>query len=119
MLFGNTVDPPRDRDRRVSVQDAGPTAIAAISLILAPRSGAAGFIRPEAQLSGIHHRRDIGVYERLVGYEPSARRDPLDADSRRPWRQGSTLLPNPSGLNAHYQLDGLVAAFAALREAAW
>jgi TDG/mug DNA glycosylase family protein len=28
------------------------------------------------------------------------------------------ILPNPSGLNAHYQLDGLAAAFAALREAA-
>jgi double-stranded uracil-DNA glycosylase len=27
------------------------------------------------------------------------------------------VLPNPSGLNAHYQLDGLTAAYAALREA--
>jgi double-stranded uracil-DNA glycosylase len=28
------------------------------------------------------------------------------------------ILPNPSGLNAHFQIDGLAAAFAALREAA-
>jgi double-stranded uracil-DNA glycosylase len=28
------------------------------------------------------------------------------------------VLPNPSGLNAHYQLPDLAAAFAALREAA-
>ena len=34
-------------------------------------------------------------------------------DSTRLW-----LLPNPSGLNAHYQLPDLVAAFAALRTAA-
>jgi TDG/mug DNA glycosylase family protein len=27
------------------------------------------------------------------------------------------VLPNPSGLNAHYQLDALAAAFAELREA--
>jgi len=30
---------------------------------------------------------------------------------------GLWVLPNPSGLNAHYQLDGLVAAFAELRGA--
>jgi hypothetical protein len=28
------------------------------------------------------------------------------------------VLPNPSGLNAHYRLDGLVEAFAELRRAA-
>jgi TDG/mug DNA glycosylase family protein len=38
----------------------------------------------------------------------------------RPERVGSTriwVLPNPSGLNAHYTLDRLAAEFAALREA--
>jgi TDG/mug DNA glycosylase family protein len=30
-------------------------------------------------------------------------------------RTGTWVLPNPSGLNAHYQLSGLVAAFAELR----
>jgi TDG/mug DNA glycosylase family protein len=29
------------------------------------------------------------------------------------------LLPNPSGLNAHYQLPQLVEAYAELRAAAW
>jgi double-stranded uracil-DNA glycosylase len=39
----------------------------------------------------------------------------------QPDRVGATriwILPNPSGLNAHYQLDGLAAAFRELRQAA-
>jgi double-stranded uracil-DNA glycosylase len=39
---------------------------------------------------------------------------------RQPGRLGGTgvwVLPNPSGLNAHYRLDGLAAEFAKLREA--
>ena len=37
---------------------------------------------------------------------------------QEPWgRTGVWVLPNPSGLNAHYQLPELTAAYAALREA--
>jgi TDG/mug DNA glycosylase family protein len=39
---------------------------------------------------------------------------------RQPGRLGHTgvwVLPNPSGLNAHFQLDGLVSEFARLRDA--
>ena len=47
------------------------------------------------------------------------------ARPRRSWDPRTTrspgvrvwVLPNPSGLNAHYTVDGLAAAFAALREA--
>lgn len=39
-------------------------------------------------------------------------RQPGDLDGALLW-----VLPNPSGLNAHYQLDGLAAAFAAFRHA--
>lgn len=39
-------------------------------------------------------------------------RQPDDLEGAVLW-----VLPNPSGLNAHYQLDGLAAAFADMREA--
>lgn len=45
---------------------------------------------------------------------------PLAAVGPQPGTIGSTnvwLLPNPSGLNAHYQLDALAGEFARLREA--
>jgi TDG/mug DNA glycosylase family protein len=58
----------------------------------------------------------------VVGIE--AYRSGFDRPKAVPGRQpepleGSVLwvLPNPSGLNAHYQLDGLAAAFAELRQA--
>ena len=46
---------------------------------------------------------------------------PAAAAGRQEGMLGGTriwLLPNPSGLNAHYQLPGLVEAFRALKEAA-
>ena len=43
---------------------------------------------------------------------------PRSDSSRTWWRARAWVLPNPSGLNARYQLPDLAAAFAALREAA-
>jgi TDG/mug DNA glycosylase family protein len=51
----------------------------------------------------------------------SAFATPKAAVGRQPGTIGATsvwVLPNPSGLNAHYTLDGLAQEFAALREAA-
>jgi double-stranded uracil-DNA glycosylase len=55
----------------------------------------------------------IGAYRHAFG-------DPQAAIGPQPGGIGASgvwLLPNPSGLNAHYQLADLVAAFARLREA--
>ena len=46
---------------------------------------------------------------------PTRRRRPAGAAGRP---TGVWVLPNPSGLNAHYQLPELTAAYAALRDAA-
>jgi double-stranded uracil-DNA glycosylase len=57
----------------------------------------------------------VGAYRSAFG-KPAAQIGP------QPDRIGgaaSWVLPNPSGLNAHYQLDRLVEEFAQLREAAW
>ncbi len=54
----------------------------------------------------------IGAYRAAFG-RPGA------AVGRQPESIGDTevwLLPNPSGLNAHYTLDGIAAEFRALRE---
>jgi TDG/mug DNA glycosylase family protein len=57
----------------------------------------------------------IGAYRQALG-DPRAVVGPQAATigATRIW-----LLPNPSGLNAHYRLAGLVAAFAGLRLAAF
>ena len=58
----------------------------------------------------------LGVSAYRAGF-----RAPRAAAGAQPESLGSTrlwLLPNPSGLNAHYQLPDLVAAFAELRRAA-
>jgi len=60
-----------------------------------------------AVLGVVAYRLAFGRKDAVVGRQP----DRL-ADS------GLWILPNPSGLNAHYQMDRLVAEFAALREAA-
>ena len=56
----------------------------------------------------------IGAYRLALG-DARAAAGPQEVriDRTRVW-----LLPNPSGLNAHYQLPDLVAAFAQLRQAA-
>ena len=57
----------------------------------------------------------VGVGAYRVGFDELAA-----VVGRQERRFGTTrvwLLPNPSGLNAHYQLPALVAAFAELREA--
>lgn len=56
-----------------------------------------------------------------VGAYRSAFGRPRAAIGRQPETIGDTLLwvlPNPSGLNAHYTLEGLAAVFAELRQAA-
>jgi TDG/mug DNA glycosylase family protein len=56
----------------------------------------------------------VGAYRVAFG-------EPRAAVGRQERTVGSTgvwVLPNPSGLNAHYQLDRLAAEFAALRETA-
>jgi TDG/mug DNA glycosylase family protein len=57
----------------------------------------------------------IGAYRQALG-EPEAGIGPQPAaiGPARVW-----LLPNPSGLNAHYQMPDLIDAFAALRAAAF
>jgi TDG/mug DNA glycosylase family protein len=55
----------------------------------------------------------VGITAYRTGFE-----DPSARVGRQPGRLGRTgvwVLPNPSGLNAHYGLDGLAAAFAELR----
>jgi TDG/mug DNA glycosylase family protein len=56
----------------------------------------------------------IGAYRTGFGRGGAA----VGRQSERLAGAGLWVLPNPSGLNAHYQLDGLVAAFAELRRAA-
>jgi double-stranded uracil-DNA glycosylase len=78
-------------------------------------AGAAGLIqrvslyRPAwlAVLGVSAYRSAFGIRAARTGEQPEA------IDGTRVW-----LLPNPSGLNAHYQLQGLVDEFHALRLAA-
>jgi double-stranded uracil-DNA glycosylase len=62
------------------------------------KPGAVAFLGVEAYRKGYGRPRAV-VGRQLEGI-----------DGRRVW-----VLPNPSGLNAHYQLDALVEAYAALR----
>jgi TDG/mug DNA glycosylase family protein len=57
----------------------------------------------------------IGAYRGGFG----RRRAAVGRQPERLAGAGLWVLPNPSGLNAHYQLDALVAAFAALRADTW
>jgi TDG/mug DNA glycosylase family protein len=52
------------------------------------------------------YRTAFGVRNATIGEQPSR------VGTTRLW-----VLPNPSGLNAHYPLDRLAAEFAALRRA--
>ncbi|MER7005109.1 G/U mismatch-specific DNA glycosylase [Dactylosporangium sp. NPDC000555] len=56
-------------------------------------------------------RTAFGVQQAKVGPQDAAPLDP-GTGATRVW-----ILPNPSGLNAHYQLDQLAEEFARLREA--
>jgi TDG/mug DNA glycosylase family protein len=56
----------------------------------------------------------VGAYRTGFG----RRQAKIGRQPERLARSALWVLPNPSGLNAHYRLDGLVAAFAELREAA-
>lgn len=58
----------------------------------------------------------LGVTAYRIGLQrPGAR---IGRQDERIGDSGLWILPNPSGLNAHYQLDALTAQFARLREAA-
>ena len=67
-------------------------------------------------------RDRVGQQLRRVFHHEAQPRDRRDAVvGPQPDRIGDTsvwILPNPSGLNAHYTLDRLAAEFAALREVA-
>jgi TDG/mug DNA glycosylase family protein len=78
----------------------------------------AGAERLDAKVRRLHPAwlAVVGVSAYRTAYRrPTARTGPQDhvIGDTRVW-----VLPNPSGLNAHYQLDRLVAEFASLREAA-
>ncbi|GAA2230956.1 MULTISPECIES: G/U mismatch-specific DNA glycosylase [Kitasatospora] len=78
------------------------------------RQGGAGLVeRVERLRPRVLAVLGIGAYRTAFGR-------PRTRIGRQPERIGDTevwVLPNPSGLNAHYTLDGLAAEFRALREA--
>jgi double-stranded uracil-DNA glycosylase len=57
----------------------------------------------------------VGITAYRMGFDNRTAR--LGLQSARIGRTGVWVLPNPSGLNAHYGLDGLAAVFAELRMA--
>ena len=69
---------------------------------------AAGTARRLDDARAAAYRVAFGRPKAAVGLQPEL------LGSSRVW-----LLPNPSGLNAHYQLPDLVAAYGALRDAAF
>jgi TDG/mug DNA glycosylase family protein len=58
----------------------------------------------------------VGITAYRMGFEERTAR--LGLQERRLGETGIWVLPNPSGLNAHFQLDDLAAEFGRLREAA-
>ena len=100
--------------RRIGITNLVNRATANASLVTADEllAGAERLQRTVAE----RHPRSVAVLGisayRTAFAEPTATmgRQPVDLERVPLW-----VLPNPSGLNAHYQLPQLVAAFAALR----
>lgn len=91
-----------------------------------PTATAAELTREELQAGSAELTEKVRRFqpEWLAMLGMSAYRDAFGAPravlGEQPARLGSTrvwLLPNPSGLNAHFQLDGLALEFARLRSA--
>lgn len=97
----NVVDRPTARAEELSVAElqAGAEALAAKVRRLRPRW--------LAVLGVTAYRTGFGQRHATTGPQPAT----VDAT-------GIWVLPNPSGLNAHYQADRLAEEYAALREAA-
>lgn len=60
----------------------------------------------------------VAFRERTARIGPQPERLEADPPGAEPAGARLWVLPNPSGLNAHYDVDGLAAEFARLREAA-
>ena len=94
------------------------------NLVNRATAAAAELTREDLRAGAIRLRKTVRRYQprsvAVVGID--AYRKAFDSPKALPGRQQDRLesallwvLPNPSGLNAHYQLDALTAAFAELR----